>query len=298
MGNAQAADVRALLAWANVCVIWGTTYLVIRIGVSEVPPLLFAGIRWLIAGLVFTAALRLRGAPWPRGGEIGHLAVVGILLLGLGNGLVVFGEQWVASGPAALMITTTPLVMVAIESFLPRGPRPNLAVVVGLLLGLAGVVLIFGVDLQAFADPGNRAGFLSLLGAVFFWSLGSLYAKYMRLAVHPFMGAAVQMVIAGAALTLAGWAAGEIPHLHFERRGLSALAYLVIVGSFVGYPSYIYAVAKLPLALVSTYAYINPVIAVFLGWLVLDEPLGLKTYAAAALILLGVYSVKRGAARG
>lgn len=290
-------DVPSLVAWANVCVIWGTTYLVIRIGVSEVPPLLFAGIRWLIAGVVFTAVLRLRGAPMPRAGEIGHLAVVGVLLLGLGNGLVVFGEQWVASGPAALVITTTPLVLVAIESLLPRGPRPNLAVAAGLLLGLGGVVLIFGVDLEAMADPGNRAGLLSLLGAVFFWSLGSLYAKYVRLAVHPFMGAAVQMVIAGAALSLAGWAAGEVPRLHWESRGLLALAYLVIIGSFVGYPSYIYAVAKLPLAFVSTYAYINPVIALFLGWLVLDEPLGPRVYAAAALILLGVYCVKKGAAR-
>lgn len=290
-------DVPSLVAWANVCVIWGTTYLVIRIGVSEVPPLLFAGIRWLIAGIAFTAFLRLRGAPIPRGREIGHLAVVGVLLLGLGNGLVVFGEQWVASGPAALMITTTPLVLVAIESLLPRGPRPNPAVAAGLLLGLAGVVLIFGVDLEALADPGNRAGLLSLLGAVFFWSLGSLYAKYVRLAVHPFMGAAVQMVIAGAALTLAGWAMGEIPRLHWETRGLLALSYLVIIGSFVGYPSYIYAVAKLPLAFVSTYAYVNPVIALFLGWLVLDEPLGPRVYAAAALILLGVYCVKKGVAR-
>lgn len=287
----------ALLAWANVCLIWGTTYLVIRIGVSEMPPFLFAGIRWLIAGFVFTAVLRLKGTALPARRELGHLAVVGILLLGLGNGLVVFGEQWVASGPAALMITTTPLVMVALESLLPRRPRLNLAVAGGLLLGLAGVLLIFGVDLEALSDPGNRSGLLSLLGAVFFWSLGSLYSKYVRLAVHPFMGAAAQMIIAGAVLTLVGVAAGEIPRLHWETRGLWSLAYLVIIGSFVGYPSYIYAVAKLPLSFVSTYAYINPVIALFLGWLVLEEPLGLQVAGAAALILAGVWCVKQGASR-
>ncbi len=289
---------RALIAWANVCLIWGTTYLAIRIGVSEVPPLLFTGIRWLIAGLVFTAVLRRRGAPLPGPREIGHLAVVGIALIGVGNGLVVIAEQWVASGLAALMITTTPLVMVAIESLLPRGPRLNAAVVTGLLLGLAGVLLIYGVDPAALADPGNRLGMVALLGAVFFWSLGSLYSKYVRLPVHPFMGAAVQMTIAGALLTLAGAAAGEIPRLGWETKGLLALGYLVIVGSFVGYPSYIYAVAKLPLAFVSTYAYINPVIALFLGWVVLDEPLGVQVAAAAALILAGVSWVKRGAARG
>lgn len=287
----------AIIAWLNVCVIWGTTYLVIRIGVGPLPPMLFAGLRWVAAGGIFLAFLLGRGKPLPRPQELPHLAAIGLALVGCGNGLVVVAEQWIPSGLAALMITTVPFFMVGMESLLPQGARVNGAVLLGLLMGLGGTVWIFGADLGLLAATDRLAGVLGLLGAVFFWSLGSIYSKTIRLAVHPLMGAAVQMLIAGAALCAVGLGLGEAARLHFAIDGLLALAYLVVVGSVIGYSSYIYAIAKLPLSLVSTYAYINPLIALFLGWAVLDEPLTLRMALAAVAIIAGVFLVQRGTSR-
>lgn len=290
-------NTKAIVAWLNISVIWGTTYLVIRIGVEHMPPMLFAGIRWVIAGGLFLAFLMRQGRPLPRPRELLHLTVVGLALIGFGNGLLVFAEQWIPSGLAALLITTVPFVMVGIEALLPQGPRLNATILAGLALGMLGVLLIFGDDLRYLADPDHLLGVLGLLGAVVFWSGGSLYSKYVKVDAHPLMGASVEMLVAGIVLSGIGLAIGELRDLSFELNGLMALAYLVVVGSLVGYTSYIYAVAKLPLSLLATYAYINPVIALFLGWLVLDEKLNLQIAVAAAVILLGVFVVKRGTGR-
>lgn len=290
-------NTKAIIAWLNVCVIWGTTYLVIRIGVGHMPPMLFAGIRWVIAGVIFITVLKWQGKSLPKAKELVHLAAVGLALIGFGNGLVVFAEQWIPSGLAALLITTVPFFMVGMESFLPKGPRLNATILTGLVMGLIGGLLIFGEDVKYLADPNNLVGVLGLLGAVFFWSIGSLYSKYVKVDVHPLMGASVQMLIAGIVLSVVGILIGELPRLNFEIIGLLSLAYLVIVGSLVGYCSYIYAIAKLPLSLISTYAYINPVIALFLGWVILDEKLNFQIAIAAAVIIAGVFIVKQGTSR-
>jgi drug/metabolite transporter (DMT)-like permease len=290
-------NTKAIIAWLNVCVIWGTTYLVIRIGVGHMPPMLFAGIRWVIAGGIFIAVLKWRGRSLPKANEIVHLAVVGFTLIGFGNGLVVFAEQWIPSGLAALVITTVPFFMVGMETLIPRGPKLNATILTGLIMGLGGVCLIFGEDIKYLTDPNNLIGVLALLGAVIFWSTGSLYSKYVKLDVHPLMGASVQMLMAGIVLSVIGISIGELPRLRFEINGLLSLAYLVIAGSFIGYTSYIYAIAKLPLSLVSTYAYINPVIALFLGWIILDEKLNFQIVIAAVVILVGVFIVKQGTAK-
>jgi drug/metabolite transporter (DMT)-like permease len=292
-----AENTKAIIAWLNVCVIWGTTYLVIRIGVGHLPPMLFAGIRWVIAGAVFITVLKWRGKALPKANEIVHLAVVGLALLGFANGLVVWAEQWIPSGLTALLLTTVPFFMVGLESLLPKGPKLNSTILTGLVMGLAGVCLIFGEDIKYLSDPDNLIGVFALLGAVFFWSLGSLYSKYVKVDVHPLIGASVQMLVAGIFLSVIGISNGELPRLSFEINGLLSLAYLIVFGSFVGYASYIYALAKLPLSLVSTFAYINPVIALFLGWIILDEKLNFQIAIAAAVIIAGVFIVKQGAAR-
>jgi drug/metabolite transporter (DMT)-like permease len=290
-------NTKAIIAWLNVCVIWGTTYLVIRIGVGHLPPMLFAGIRWVIAGAIFIAFLRWRGKSLPKAKEIAHLAVVGLALLGLANGLVVFAEQWIPSGLTALLLTTMPFFMVGLESLLPRGPKLNATILTGLIMGLVGVCLIFGEDIKYLADPDNLAGVMGLLGAVIFWSIGSLYSKYVKVDVNPLMGASVQMLIAGIFLGMIGVSIGELSRLSFEINGLLSLAYLIVLGSWIGYSSYIYALAKLPLSLVSTFAYINPVIALFLGWIILDEKLNFQIAVAAAVIIAGVFIVKQGSSR-
>jgi drug/metabolite transporter (DMT)-like permease len=290
-------NAKAIFAWVNVCVIWGTTFLVIRIGVGHLPPMLFAGIRWVIAGIAFITVLKWRGKSLPKAKELIHLAVVGLSLLGFANGLVVFAEQWIPSGLTALLLTTMPFFMVGLESLLPKGPKLNATILTGLVMGLLGVCLIFGEDIKYLSDPDNLVGVIALLGAVVFWSIGSLYSKYVKVDVHPLMGASVQMLIAGIFLSVIGISIGELPRLSFEINGLLSLSYLIVFGSFVGYASYIYALAKLPLSLVSTFAYINPVIALFLGWVILDEKLNFQIAIAATVIIAGVFIVKQGAVR-
>jgi len=285
---------RAYIAWIAVCIIWGTTYLAIRIGVADLPPMLFAGVRWVTAGTIFLFYLKLRGQKLPSKDDLFPLAVVGIALLGFGNGLVVVGEQWVSSGLTALLIATTPFWIVSVESFLPMREKINFMTLAGLIAGLAGVTLIFGSHWQELLDVSYLIGILSILGAVVIWALGSVYSIYRKVNVHPLMGAAAQMIIAGIAQVLIGLILGEASGLKFTSNGLLAFAYLTLIGSIFGYGSYIYSIAHLPLSLVSTYAYINPVIALFLGWLILDEKLDFLILIAAVIVLIGVLLVKQG----
>jgi drug/metabolite transporter (DMT)-like permease len=285
------------IAWLNVCVFWGTTYLVIRIGVGHLPPMLFAGVRWLIAGMVMTAFLWWRGKRLPQGKEFVHLGVVGVALLGCANGLVVFAEQWIPSGLTALLLATIPLMMTGMESLVPRGPRLNLTTIVGLVLGLFGVCLIFWDDVRYLTNRENLIGIAAIMAGMTFWSSGSLYSKYVKVEVSPLMGASVEMLIAGIFLTALGVSIGEVSRWELDRGGLLSILYLIVFGSFVGYGSYIYALSKLPLSFVATATYINPIIALFLGWLILDETLNILVWVAAAAIIVGVFVVKQGSMR-
>lgn len=285
---------RALIAWIAICFIWGTTYLAIRIGVTDLPPMLFAGFRWIIASMILIPVLMLTGKRLPVKSDLIHLAIVGIALLGFGNGLVVTAEQSLPSGLTALLITTLPFWMVGFESLKKKGPKLNYLIVIGLILGLSGVTTIFGVDFSAWLSTKNILGVLALTGSVIAWSLGSIYSKYHKVSVHPLMGAAVQMLIAGLAQTALGTALGEFSWFHFTQNGMLAMAYLIVVGAIFGYASYIYAISELPLSFVSTYAYINPVIALILGWYVLNEELTINLLFAVILIFSGVILVRKG----
>lgn len=285
---------RAILAWIAICIIWGTTYLAIRIGVSDLPPMLFAGFRWIIASVILIPILLMTGKRLPVKSDLIHLAIVGIALLGFGNGLVVTAEQSLPSGLTALLITTLPFWMVGFESLLKKGPKLNYLIIIGLILGLAGVTTIFGINLSTWLNTKNILGVLALMGSVIAWSLGSIYSKYHNVSVHPLMGAAVQMLIAGLAQTLVGSVLGELSRFHLTQNGVLAMAYLIVVGAIIGYASYIYAISELPLSFVSTYAYINPVIALVLGWYVLNEELSINLLFAVILIFSGVILVRKG----
>ncbi|MEW6703128.1 MAG: EamA family transporter, partial [Bacteroidota bacterium] len=260
------------------------------------PPVLFTGLRWILAGPLMLVILLLRKYKLPNKNDLIKLGIAGLLLLGGGNGLVVFAEQWVPSGLAALLITTVPFWIVGIESVLPHGKKINPRIFAGLLLGLIGVAMIFGSDLQTLFDPDYLVGIIGLIFAVLLWSVGTLYSKYKKVSVHPLMGAAVQMTIAGIIITALGLSIGEGAKFHFTNESFYAYLYLVIAGSLVGYGSYMYAIAHLPVSLVATYAYVNPIIALFLGWLVLDEKISVWIFVAAVVILIGVTLVKRGSA--
>ncbi len=290
-------NIKAYFAYAAVCFFWGTTYLAIKVGVTQLPPFLFAGLRWFFAGLIFLIFLLFKGHKIPRPADLAKLAVVAIFLIGIGNGMLTFAEQWVPSGMASLFITTIPFWIVGMETMLPSGPKANLRIVFGLVLGLVGVVLILGHDWKHLLDNTYLKGLFGLLVLVVSWAFGSVYSKYKNVNVHPLLGAALQMTIAGFAQICAGLIMGESSRFHFDEKSFLAFSYLLVFGALVGYSSYIYALTHLPLSFVSTYAYINPVIALFLGWLVLGEEMSWLIVAAAVIIFAGVAVVKSGAAQ-
>jgi len=287
----------AYCALAAVFFFWGTTYLAIRVGLETLPPTLLAGMRFMTAGTLLFVILRgWRRERLPHGREWLHQAAIGLMLLGIGNGLVVWAEVWIPSGMAALLVATSPFWVVGFERLRSDGERVGARALIGMLIGFAGLVLLVAPDLF-----GATLGIRYLLGMVAIqigcasWSGGSVYAKHHPGRVAPLLGAAIQMLCAGAALTLLGTLLGEWRGLHFSARSLGALVYLTLFGSIVAYGSYTYAVQKLPLSIVSTYSYVNPVIAVFLGWIVLSEPLGWRVLMAMLIILCGVALVKTAA---
>ncbi|OGP63611.1 MAG: hypothetical protein A2V65_05150 [Deltaproteobacteria bacterium RBG_13_49_15] len=284
--------IKAYTAWVSVCFFWGTTYLAIRIGVQNLPPALFAGIRWLAAGLIFLVALRLKGISFPKRKEYPNLFIVGITLLVLANGLVVWAEQWVPSGLTALIVATLPFWMAGFDALIPSGSRMSIRKGIGIVIGFLGLFILFYPDLKTSFDGAYFIGVLVLFFAPISWAIGSIYSKYNPITTDPLMAASMQMVIAGAIFILIGTFTGECDRFRFSLPGFGAMAYLIVFGSIIGYGSYIYSLAKLPAAKVSLFAYINPVIAVFLGWIILDERLDAYVALAAALVLFGVVMVK------
>ena len=205
-----------------------------------------------------------------------------------------FSEQTIPSGLAALLITTTPFWIVMIESFMPHGKKINVLILSGVVSGFAGIGFIFGDNIGQLFNAEYFIGVIGLLLAVIGWLVGSVYSKYNKVSVHPLMSAAVEMTVAGIILTIMALMLGEFANFSFNPNGLYAFIYLIIIGSLVGYASYIYAITHLPVSFVSTYAYINPIIALFLGWFVLDEAVTLNIILASVIILVGVMLVKKG----
>lgn len=281
-------------AWAAVCFFWGTTYLAIAVGLESFQPTLFAGLRFLIAGgVLFFVMSRQRGARLPIGREWFDLGVVGLMLLGVGNGAVVWAEQWVPSGMAALLVATSPFWAALLERFQKDGERVGVRGLLGMAVGFSGLAMLVGPKLFGTELNGKYVlGVVIIQVGSFFWQAGSVYSKLRPVGVSPLMSAAVQMLWAGVLLTLAGTLAGEWSGMRYTARSAGALLYLVVFGSIVAYSAYMYAIQKLPLPLVSTYSYVNPLVALVLGWMVLSEPLGWREVGAALVILLGVALVK------
>ena len=284
----------AYAAWLAVCFFWGTTYLAIRVGLETLPPMLLAGLRFITAGtIVFAFMYVWRRAQLPRGREWLEQSLIGLMLLGIGNGLVVLAEQWISSSLAALLVATSPFWVVGFERLRRDGERASTRSLLGMLIGFAGMALLVVPDLFGTSLGGHYLlGIIAVQVACASWSGGSVYAKHRHARVAPLMAASVQMLVAGLALTLVGTSLGEWGNVRFSARSATALAYLIIFGSIVAYGSYTYAIQKLPLSLISTYSYINPIIAVLLGWAMLAEPVGWRVLAATAIILCGVALVK------
>jgi drug/metabolite transporter (DMT)-like permease len=285
MGGA-ALKGKALIAYLIVCVFWGSTYLAIKVGVTELPPFLFAGLRFLTGGLVLLAIALALGNALPRKARDWRtLAIVGLMLLAGGNAFVVWSEQYIGSGVASIFVVTVAMWTALFDALIPGGSSDlNWRVIAGLLLGFLGTVLLVGAS-PAEIMAADKRGPIALTIASASWSLGTVYAKRHPTETGPYMSAAIQMIVGGTAVALVGALLGEWPRWHLSGRGAGAFAYLVIFGSVLGYSAYAYALRHASATIVGTYAYVNPVIAVLLGWLLLQEPVTGRTFVAMAMIL-------------
>jgi drug/metabolite transporter (DMT)-like permease len=289
-------DVRASprLIWTAlgaVYLIWGTTYLAIRVSNQTLPPLIAAGIRFFIAGTVLYAVTVRRGdvegdrptrTNWIAAGLVGAGLVAG------GNGLVVLAEVTLPSGIISLIIALVPLWMALVDRVLLRR-RVGWVTTFGLILGFGGAALLIGV--AGFDTGAPLSGMLIGVLASLSWTCGSLYSRNAPLPKRPLVGAGMEMMVGGAILMIAGVLRGELPLIRFENfsaASLLALTYLITIGSWVGYTSYVWLLRNARTSLVSTYAYVNPIVAVFLGWLILDETVTIRTIAAGAVIVIAV----------
>jgi drug/metabolite transporter (DMT)-like permease len=290
----NAPRVRIVLAYLSVFLIWGSTYLAIRIGVRDIPPALFAGLRFAIAGslLLLYGSATKRDMPRDRHNLIAN-TVVGVFLLVGGNGLVVWSEQWIPSGLAAVIIATVPLFMSSLDSWIPGGKKLSAFGWTGIAIGFGGVIVLVSPALGIVSgEPLEPAGIVGLICASFFWSVGSLYSKRRTLKGDVFMNSAVQMLAGGVVLLVIAFLGTDHAEARTSTGGIISLLYLIIFGSIIGFTSYTYLLRHVPPAKASTYAYVNPVVAVLLGALLLSEPLEPSTILATGIILGGVAIVQ------
>jgi len=274
-------------------VVWGTTYLGIAIALETVPPLLLTGSRFVIAGLVMLGIAKMRGQRIPVDFRtLANLALIGFLLVAVGNLAVVWAELWVPSGLAALLVATAPFWMAIIERFRKSGERVSLQSGIGLTLGFIGVALLVSPGISGKWSINFLLGALAIQVGGICWQLGSAHAKYNLAHVPPMASAALQMLFGGTIVTIAGFAIGEASRFSLTPRTFAALAYLTVFGSIIAYSAYVFALANLRTTVTSLYAYVNPVVAVFLGWLILSERLTGKAIMAMIVILAGVALVQ------
>ena len=292
-GQAGSATL-VLVAFAAVYIIWGSTYLAIRVGVESFPPLLLAGSRHLVFGLLFYPFFRWKTGVRPTLAHWRTAALTGFLLLFVGNGGVCVAEQTVPSGVTALLVATVSLWMVLVDWLRPGGVRPVARVMMGLLLGFGGLALLVGPKDLGGSARINPVGVAILVVAAFAWACGSIYSKHGEMPSSPLLGATMQSLTGGIALWIVGWMSGEVRSLHLSAvstRSWVAMAYLIFFGSMMGFTAYIYILKHSTATRVATYAFVNPVVALFLGWLILGESITMRTILAAAVILAAVLLV-------
>ena len=293
----RAQTIRTVIAFAAIYLVWGSTYLGIRWAIETIPPFLMASARFLTAGTIMVAIGRARGSPWPTGTQWRTAAVVGVLLLTGGNGGVTWSETRVPSALAALVVGAEPLCIVLLDWLRPGGVRPGRATLLGILIGFAGVALLVNpaANDAARIDP---LGAVALFIALITWAIGSLYSRQAPVAT-PVMSAGANMLCGGLGLGVLALAAGEPARFQLaavSAKSVLSLTYLVLFGALVGFTAYIWLLRHTTPAKATTYAYVNPVVAVILGWLLADELITPRVLAAAAVIIAAVVTITAGPA--
>jgi drug/metabolite transporter (DMT)-like permease len=282
----------AYFALVAVCLLWGTTYLAIRVAIETIPPLLMAGFRWTAAGAIILAALKIRGQRIPPASHWPAMIVLGVLLMGLGNGCVVWAEQTLPSGLTAVLVASVPFWMVGVERFMAESDPLTPRRLIGLLIGFGGIVILVWPELELGNGRAFFYGVLATQLACVGWAIGSSYARRRHADENVLAAAALQMLFGGLILAFAGLARGESGMLAFSQRSTTALVYLIVAGSLGGFSAYAYALKYLPVATVSLYAYVNPVIAVLLGTLILGEALSPRLAVSSGIVLVGMALVR------
>jgi len=286
----RSQSTKVILAFAAVYLIWGSTYLAIRFAVETIPPFLMAGVRFFIAGSLLYAWLRLRGVSAPSFAQWKAMGIVGVLLIAVGNGAVSWAEQTVPSGLTALIIALIPLWFVIIEWF-QYGVRPTSKVVLGLALGFVGMIVL--IDPARITDSGHvdPVGTAVVALGTIAWAVGSMYSRTAERPTRPLLGTAMQMLTGGGVLILVSILTGEPAAFDISQASVlsvASLVYLIVFGSLIAFTSYIWLLRAASPARVATYAYVNPIIAVVLGWLLADELLNGRIIVAAVIIVAGV----------
>jgi drug/metabolite transporter (DMT)-like permease len=290
---AKASSRSIWLALISVYIVWGSTYLAIRFGVQTIPPFLMAGTRFLVAGGALYLFRRLRGDPAPTLRQWGSAAVVGLAMLTVGNGLVSWAEQRVDSGIAALLVGTVPLWMVVIDALRPKVRRPghplHWPAVLGIVVGFTGIVLLVSPSsVTGLGGDIDLVGGGALVVGALSWAAGSLYSRTADLPDSPLVGTSLEMLCGGVGLYLVGSITGEWGQLNLAGitwQSLAGLAYLIVFGSWVGFASYTWLLRNAPTSLVSTYAYVNPMVAIIIGNLLAQEPFTPRVVIAAVVII-------------
>lgn len=260
------------LALIALYIVWGSTYLGIKVAIETIPPFFHAAVRFLLSGLILIAWQRAAGAQWPTRHQWLHTAIIGNLLLLGGNGLLAWAEQAIPSGTAAIMIGSIPIFLVLAEAVRPGGTRPTLLVIIGLLIGFAGIFVLIGPSkLSGATATMNPLGLTALIAACILWAIGSSFSRGADLPKSSLMTTGAEMLTGSVGLLLVSTLAGELHGwsvANVSARSLFGLSYLITVGSLVGFGSYIWLLQNAPISLVATYAYVNPLVAVLLGsWL-------------------------------
>lgn len=286
------------LALLALCFLWGTTYLAIRIGVKTIPPFLFSGIRYVISGFAILLWFYFKkDVVWPNLQELKRIIVTGLFIFVGGSLFLVLAEQSVTSGMAALVNSSFPIWIVLITRIWNPEERISSLSIIGILVGFIGQWFIFYEQLFLLSNGAYLLGFLLLIVGLINGSLGTVYMKKFPVRINSVLNAGLQMMICGSVTTVLGLMMGEGRKINFEPTGWYALIYLVIAGSIIGYSLFVYAMDRLPATIVSVYAYINPIVAIWLGLVILKEPISTRTLIAIGITLVGVFIVNRGMVR-
>ncbi len=287
-------NVLAYLALAAVCILWGTTYLALRVGVTQFPPFLFSTLRFLMAGPILIGIMLLLGKKIPSRKVLIDQAIGGLMMCTLGISIVGWAEVNVSSGVAAIICSMMPIWTILINLFVNKEERPTPLIALGLMTGLGGIILIFSEHLIEFYQPEYTKSIVAIFLANLSWAIGTVWMKKRSTGLDPFMNAGLQMFFGGLFLIPLSFLFDDYSTIKWTSEIAFSLFYLMLIGSVAAYACFFYAIGKLPMTIVSMYAYINPMIATILGWLVLDEKLNTRIVMAIVITLLGIYLVNFG----